>query len=60
MPNLAGLPLLAGATLGQKQAAQRASVGMTTTVVNALTSQGIVVVDLMCDSRTYHRVELFL
>ena len=53
VPNLAGLPLLAGATLAQKQAAQRAAVGMTTTVVNALTAQGIVVVDLMCDARTY-------
>jgi lysophospholipase L1-like esterase len=53
VPNLAGLPLLAGETLPHKQAAQRASVGMTTTVVNALTAQGIVIVDLMCDSRTY-------
>jgi lysophospholipase L1-like esterase len=53
VPNLAGLPLLAAATLLQKQAAQRASVGMTTTVVNALTAQGIVVIDLMCDPRTY-------
>jgi len=53
VPNLAGLPLLAAASLGQKQAAQRASVGMTMTVVNPLTAQGVVVVDLMCDSRTY-------
>ena len=53
VPNLAALPLLAGASLGQKQAAQRASVGMTMTVVNPLTSQGVLVVDLMCDSRTY-------
>jgi len=53
VPNLAGLPLLAGVTLPQQQAAQRASVGMTTTVVNALTAQGIVVIDLMCDARTY-------
>ena len=34
VPNLAGLPMLAGASLQQKQAAQRAAVGMTTTVVN--------------------------
>jgi lysophospholipase L1-like esterase len=53
VPNLVGLPLLAGVSLPQKQAAQRASVGMTTTVVNALTAQGIVVIDLMCDARTY-------
>jgi lysophospholipase L1-like esterase len=53
VPNMAGLPFLAGASLGQKQAAQRAAVGMTTTGVNALTAQGVVVVDLMCDTRTY-------
>jgi len=53
VPNLAGLPLLAGATLDQKRAAQRAAVGMTTTVVNQLTSQGVTIVDLMCDARSY-------
>lgn len=53
VPNLAGLPFLAGASLSQKQAAQRAAVGMTTTVINPLTAQGVVVVDLMCDARSY-------
>lgn len=53
VPNLAGLPFLANASSAQRQAAQRAGVGMTTTVVNALVSQNIAVVDLMCDSRTY-------
>jgi len=53
LPNLAGFPFLATAPLARRQAAQRASVGMTTTVVNPLTSQGIVVVDLMCDARSY-------
>lgn len=53
VPNLAGLPFLATASLGQKQAAQRAAAGMNTTVVNPLTAQGIVVVDLACDPRTY-------
>src|SRR3989442_609257 len=57
-PNLAGLPLLASASLAQKQAAQRASVGMTTTVVNPLTAQNVIVVDLMCDSRTYQASNL--
>jgi lysophospholipase L1-like esterase len=51
-PNFAGVPYLAGASLAQRQAAQRASVGMAA-AVNALTSQGVAVVDLMCDSRTY-------
>ena len=51
VPNLAGLPFLASATLQQRQAAQRASVGMTTTVVNRL--QNVTVIDLMCDARSY-------
>ena len=53
VPNMAGLPFLADAPLPQRQAAQRASVGMTTTVVNGLSAQNVVVVDLMCNPRTY-------
>jgi lysophospholipase L1-like esterase len=53
VPNAAGLPYLAGVSLAQRQAAQRISVGMTRTVVNALTAQNIAVVDLMCDARSY-------
>ena len=52
-PNMAGLPYLSGASAAQRQAAQRASVGMTRTVVNPLVSANTVVVDLMCDSRSY-------
>ena len=51
LPNLAGLPFLAAASLAQKQAAQRASVRMTTTAIN--TVQGVTVIDLMCDARLY-------
>lgn len=51
LPNMAGLPYLAGASLSQKQAAQRASVRMTTTAINTL--QGVTIIDLMCDSRFY-------
>ena len=51
LPNLAGLPYLAAASLSQKQAAQRASVRMTTISINTL--QGVSVIDLMCDSRFY-------
>lgn len=51
LPNMAGLPYLAGASTAQKQAAQRASVRMTTTVINTLS--GVTVIDLMCDSRIY-------
>jgi lysophospholipase L1-like esterase len=53
VPNMAGLPYLAGASIDQRRAAQRASVGMTTTVVNPLAGQGVVVVDSMCDARSY-------
>jgi lysophospholipase L1-like esterase len=53
VPNAAGLPYLAGAAAAQRQAAQRIAVGMSRTVVDPLTSQGVTVVDLMCDSRSY-------
>lgn len=53
LPNLAGLPYLTGASLAQRQAAQRAAVGMTTTVINPLVAQNVTVVDLMCDARSY-------
>jgi lysophospholipase L1-like esterase len=52
VPNAAGLPYLSRASLAQRQAAQRIAVGMTRTV-NALTGQNVVVVDLMCDARSY-------
>ena len=53
LPNLAGLPFLAGAQPSQRQAAQRASVGMTTTVINPLRAADLAVIDLMCDARLY-------
>ncbi len=53
LPNMAGMPFLANVSPQQRQAAQRLSVGMTTTVINPLTSQGVLVVDLMCDARAY-------
>ena len=55
VPNPAGLPYLAGTSLAQRQAGQRIAVAMTRTVVNPLLSSSIVVVDLMCDSRSYIR-----
>jgi len=53
VPNPAGMPYLASASLAQRQAAQRAAVGMTRTVVNPLASSNTVIVDLMCDARSY-------
>jgi lysophospholipase L1-like esterase len=52
VPNLAGFPFLAQASLAQRQAAQRAAVGMTRTV-NALAAQNVTVLDVMCDPRMY-------
>jgi len=51
VPNLAALPFLATASVAHKQAAQRASVRMTTTAINLV--QGVTVIDLMCDARLY-------
>jgi hypothetical protein len=53
VPNPAGLPFLANAPLAQRQAAQRAAVGMTRTAVNVLASSSVTIVDLMCDARSY-------
>lgn len=52
VPNMAGLPFLSNSSASQRQAAQRAAVAMTT-AVNALVSQSVVVIDAMCDTRTY-------
>lgn len=51
LPNLAGLPYLAGAPLAQKQAVQRASIGVNAALND--TSDYVRVVDLMCDPRSY-------
>jgi lysophospholipase L1-like esterase len=55
VPNVAGMPFLANGALPQRQAAQRASVRMTTMVVNGLASGNVAVIDLMCDARLYDR-----
>jgi lysophospholipase L1-like esterase len=51
VPNLAAMPYLSAASLAQKQAAQRAAVRITTTVINP--TPDTTVIDLMCDSRLY-------
>ena len=51
LPNLGALPFLASASLSQKQAAQRASVRMSTNAINF--TQGVTVIDLLCDARFY-------
>jgi lysophospholipase L1-like esterase len=52
VPNLAGLPYMAGRTLAQKQGMQAIAVSLSSKV-NALASQGVLVMDLMCDPRAY-------
>jgi lysophospholipase L1-like esterase len=54
VPNLAALPYLAHASLQQRQAAQLAAVQMTTSVVNPLVSQNVIVVDVMCNAGLYN------
>jgi lysophospholipase L1-like esterase len=53
VPNPAGMPYLAGVSLAQRQAAQRAAVAMTRTVVNPLVASNRAIIDLMCDGRSY-------
>ena len=53
LPNMGAMPFLASASLAQRQAAQKLSVGMTTTAINSLTAQNVLVIDMMCDARSY-------
>jgi lysophospholipase L1-like esterase len=52
LPNFAGLPYTAGYRAEQKRWMQRISVGFARRA-NALASQGAVIVDLLCDPRSY-------
>jgi lysophospholipase L1-like esterase len=53
LPNLGAMPYLASESLLAKQAAQRASVRINATAINA--AANVSVVDLMCDNRFYQR-----
>ena len=53
VPNAAGMPYLVNASRDHRLAAQMLSVGMTSTVINPLAARGVLVVDLMCDARSY-------
>jgi lysophospholipase L1-like esterase len=53
VPNLAGLPYTARFTSTQKRYMQRISVGFSREGANALAAEGVVVVDLLCDPRSY-------
>jgi lysophospholipase L1-like esterase len=53
LPNLAAAPYVSSASPGEKSILQRIAVGLSDRV-NALATQGVTVVDLMCDSRLYN------
>jgi lysophospholipase L1-like esterase len=53
LPNLAAAPYMAGRPRSERLLMQRIAAGFTREGANALASQGAVVVDLMCDARTY-------
>jgi lysophospholipase L1-like esterase len=51
LPNFAAIPMTNGFTLEERQMMQKISVGISTQVINPLASQGIPVVDLLCNSQ---------
>jgi lysophospholipase L1-like esterase len=53
LPNLALLPYATGYGTERRQLLQEISVGFSRDVINPLAAQGVVVVDLLCDSRSY-------
>ena len=59
LPNMGALPFLARASRDHRLAAQMLSVGITRTVYNPLSSSGVTVIDLMCDSRSYQASTYF-
>jgi lysophospholipase L1-like esterase len=55
LPNFAGLPYASGFSSTQRLWLQKISVAFSTQVINPLTSQGVTVVDLMCNSGFLNR-----
>jgi lysophospholipase L1-like esterase len=55
LPNFAGLPFTSGFSATRKRWMQRISVGFSREGANALVGQGVTVVDLLCDSRSYQK-----
>jgi lysophospholipase L1-like esterase len=56
LPNMAGMPRLASSSVQQRRAAQILSVGINASAINPVASQGGIVLDLMCDARSYQAV----
>jgi len=53
LPNFAGLPFMASRSAQQKRWIERLSVGFSTAGANPLVARGVVVIDLLCDARSY-------
>jgi lysophospholipase L1-like esterase len=53
LPNMAGMPRHMSAPLQHRRAEQMLSVGINTRVINPHASSGVLIVDLMCDARSY-------
>jgi lysophospholipase L1-like esterase len=53
LPNMAGLPYMAGRTATARRWTERLSVGFATRGANELAAEGVSVVDLLCDARSY-------
>jgi lysophospholipase L1-like esterase len=53
LPNFAGLPFTAGYSLGSKRVMQHISIGFAREI-SRFASQGVAVVDLLCDPRSYN------
>ena len=53
LPNMGAMPFLASASRDHRLAAQMLSAGITKNVYNPLASSGVLVIDLMCDTRSY-------
>jgi len=53
LPNLSGLPYMSGRSLRDRRWIQRLSVGFATAGANAQTQNGAIVLDFMCDARSY-------
>jgi lysophospholipase L1-like esterase len=53
LPNFAGVPFTASYSPVRRQAIQALSVRLTREAINTLTADGVAVVDLMCDGRSY-------
>ena len=53
LPNFAGLPFAVGRPTRDRQWLQRLSVGFSQQAINTLVGQGVAVVDLLCNPRSY-------